>query len=48
MFILLQRTDPEYMGNVISNGSFSKIFSPGIRLGWIEGPYKVLKLITGR
>lgn len=32
------RTDPEYAGNVISNGSFSKIIGPGVRLGWLEVP----------
>ena len=33
------------MGNVVSNCTFSKIFSPGMRLGWIEASYKVLYLL---
>lgn len=36
--------DPEdagYQGNVVSNCTFSKIFGPGIRLGWLEVPIHV-------
>ncbi|EDW19584.1 uncharacterized protein YER152C isoform X1 [Drosophila mojavensis] len=32
------RTDADYVGHVISNGSFSKIIGPGVRVGWLEVP----------
>ncbi|ALC44279.1 CG6321, partial [Drosophila busckii] len=38
---LMSYDDPTaagYTGNVISNGSFSKIIGPGVRLGWLEVP----------
>ncbi|XP_078687203.1 2-aminoadipate transaminase-like [Branchiostoma floridae x Branchiostoma belcheri] len=40
-----QETDPGFHGNVVSNGSFSKILSPGLRLGWIQAPKKIRSLI---
>lgn len=39
-------TDPEFSGgNVISNGSFSKILSPAIRVGWIECGPRIAKIL---
>ena len=39
-----ETTDAEdYKGNIISNGTFSKIFAPGLSVGWLECPPRCVK-----
>lgn len=38
-------TDVDFKGNIISNGTFSKILSPGVRIGWIECAPRITQVL---
>ncbi|KAJ7365353.1 hypothetical protein OS493_005459 [Desmophyllum pertusum] len=45
LFAFDDKSDADYKGNVISNASFSKFLAPGLRLGWMEVPERVRRLL---
>ena len=47
-FVDVVRSESNYKGHVVSNGSFSKIVAPGMRLGWLEAPKIILDKIIYR
>jgi len=49
MVSLDEPTDPEFgLGHVISNGTFSKIFAPAFRLGWVESSRWIINQLSTR
>jgi DNA-binding transcriptional MocR family regulator len=48
LFAYDDKHDPKYKGNVVSNGTFSKLLAPGMRIGWIEAPQHVVNAIDHR
>ena len=46
--IVCSRNDSNYAGNVVSNATFSKLFGPGLRLGWLEAPPRVRDVVLSR
>ncbi|XP_065834389.1 2-aminoadipate transaminase-like [Oscarella lobularis] len=46
LFAYDSKDDPNYKGHVVSNATFSKIFAPGLRLGWMEAPKRVRDIIA--
>lgn len=46
LFAYDRMDEAAYRGNVISNGTFSKILSPGIRVGWMEVPPRCRRLFN--
>ncbi|XP_062578341.1 uncharacterized protein LOC134240262 [Saccostrea cucullata] len=45
LFSYDKKDDPDFQGHTLSNCTFSKIFSPGLRVGWIETSPRIVKML---
>ena len=39
-------TPPPPVGHVVSAGTFSKICAPGVRVGWLEAPPRLIEILS--
>ncbi|XP_062578339.1 uncharacterized protein LOC134240259 [Saccostrea cucullata] len=46
LFSYDNKDDQDYKGHTLSNSTFSKIFSPGLRVGWIESAPRIIKMLS--
>lgn len=45
LFSYDNKADSSYLGNVVSNASFSKLLGPGLRVGWMECPKRIKQFL---